>query len=396
MIIGRVGAYCGSVYFYKDKCWVTDNALIGKVKVQNDGLFLFYLLKNLCLNNYRAWSSQPLLNQSILNSIPIRLPQNKQTQRRIADILSALDEKIELNRQTNATLEAIAQAIFKEWFVDFNFPGATGEMVDSELGMIPIGWKVGYLEDILVLQRGFDLPANNRTPGKYPVIASSGPSGTHHEFMVKCPGVTTGRSGVLGNVFYIHEDFWPLNTSLWVKEFKNSTPIYAFHLLQGLDLSAFNAGSAVPTLNRNHVHNLPSLLPPMEIIRSFDEVMSPIMEQQKVNVEESRTLTALRDALLPKWMNGEIPVGANNYSPLRTVQSPRKKGTSKTIGSIVRGFKIGVTKWFQENHSPQTVWQRNYYEHIIRDDDDLNRIREYIINNPMNWDTDENNPAVKQ
>jgi len=92
--------------------------------------------------------------------------------------------------------------------------------------------------------------------------------------------------------------------------------------------------------------------------------------------------------------NGDV--GANDYSPLRTVQPPRKKGTSKKIGSIVRGFKIGVTKWFQENHSPQTVWQRNYYEHIIRDDDDLNRIREYIINNPMNWDIDENNPAVKQ
>ena len=84
-------------------------------------------------------------------------------------------------------------------------------------------------------------------------------------------------------------------------------------------------------------------------------------------------------------------VGANDYSPPRTTQPQRKCGTSKTIGSIVRGFKIGVTKWFQENHAPQTVWQRNYYEHIIRDDDDLNRIREYIINNPMNWDTDENN-----
>jgi len=91
------------------------------------------------------------------------------------------------------------------------------------------------------------------------------------------------------------------------------------------------------------------------------------------------------------------PVGANvranNYSPLRTTPQ-RPNGTSKTIGSIVRGFKIGVTKWFQENHSPQTVWQRNYYEHIIRDDDDLNRIRKYIATNSSNWLTDENNPAV--
>ena len=76
------------------------------------------------------------------------------TQRRIADILSALDDKIELNRQTNATLEAIAQAIFKEWFVDFNFPGATGEMVESELGMIPHGWRVESLGEILEVKGG--------------------------------------------------------------------------------------------------------------------------------------------------------------------------------------------------------------------------------------------------
>lgn len=92
-------------------------------------------------------------------------------------------------------------------------------------------------------------------------------------------------------------------------------------------------------------------------------------------------------------------VGANNYSPLRTSQPQRKNGTSKTIGSIVRGFKIGVTKWFRANQSsddsPQTVWQRNYYEHIIRDDDDLSRIREYIATNSMNWMTDENNPDKK-
>src|SRR6185312_14641255 len=102
---------------------------------------------------------------------------------------------------------------------------------------------------------------------------------THNAFMVRGPGVTTGRSGVLGKVFYVHGDFWPLNTSLWVKEFRHSTPAYAFHLLHGLDFRLFNAGSAVPTLNRNHVHNLSTLLPPMGLIRAFERIAAASLKR---------------------------------------------------------------------------------------------------------------------
>ena len=85
-------------------------------------------------------------------------------------------------------------------------------------------------------------------------------------------------------------------------------------------------------------------------------------------------------------------VGAKNFSPLQPGQRP--SGTSKTIGSIVRGFKIGVTKWMRQNTLVQNVWQRNYFEHIIRDDGELNRIRQYILDNPAKWDMDRNNPNV--
>ena len=225
----------------------------------------------------------------------------------------------------NETLEAIARALFKSWFVDFEPVRAKAEgrdsglpkriadlfparLLDSELGEVPEGWEVGPLDSVLVLQRGFDLPSTQRTPGVYPVLAASGPSGTHNEFMVRGPGVTTGRSGVLGNVFYVHDDFWPLNTSLWVKEFRHSMPAYAFHLLRGLDFGMFNAGSAVPTLNRNHVHNLPTLLPPMKLIAAFERIATVSLKRQKHNDEQSLTLAALRDALLPKLISGELRV----------------------------------------------------------------------------------------
>jgi len=137
-------------------------------------------------------------------------------------------------------------------------------------------------------------------------MAASGVNGCHDKFMVKGPGVTTGRSGVLGKVFFIHGDFWPLNTSLWVKEFKRVSPAYAFHLLRGLDFESFNAGSAVPTLNRNHVHNLPIVIPTKPIIEAFDFQVMPLMKRLQANEDQSRALATLRDTLLPKLLNGEL------------------------------------------------------------------------------------------
>jgi len=247
-------------------------------------------------------------------------------QRAIAGVLGALDHKIELNRRMNATLEAMARALFQSWFVDFDpvrakldgrqpvgLDKATADLFtaafqESTVGPIPRAWEVGRLDDVLTLQRGFDLPTTDRTHGKYPVMAASGPNGCHDKFMVHGPGVTTGRSGVLGKVFFIHGDFWPLNTSLWVKEFKRVSPAYAFHLLRGLDFEMFNAGSAVPTLNRNHVHNLPVAIPPKPIVEAFDVHVMSLMQQQKAHEDESYTLAALRDALLPKLLSGELRV----------------------------------------------------------------------------------------
>jgi type I restriction enzyme S subunit len=231
----------------------------------------------------------------------------------------------------NATLDAMARAIFKSWFVDFDpvrakaegrDPGLSKHIADifpdsfedSELGKNPEGWKLGRLDAVLTLQRGFDLPNAARTRGLYPVIAASGSNGSHNEFMVRGPGVTTGRSGVLGNVYYVHDDFWPLNTSLWVNEFKQSTPAYAFYLLRRLDFAIFNAGSAVPTLNRNHIHNLPTLMPPMDLIHAFDAAAVPLLKRQRTNDDESHTLADVRDTLLPKLIGGELRVSQERYS----------------------------------------------------------------------------------
>ncbi len=179
---------------------------------------------------------------------------------------------------------------------------------DSDLGEIPAGWAVGRLDDLLVLQRGFDLPVKKRQPGSVPVIMASGPGDYHNEYKVVGPGVVTGRSGKLGNVFLIPNNFWPLNTTLWVKDFRHSRPCHAYMVLKGLALESYNAGSAVPTLNRNHVHNLPVLLPPSGLVDAYENIALSLYRKCWANEDQNRRLAGLRDTLLPKLLSGEVEV----------------------------------------------------------------------------------------
>ena len=288
--------------------------------------YLYYLLeaerpKLVAQGNGSVFTN---LKTDILKNHRVHLPPLSE-QKAIAHILGTLDDKIELNRKTNETLEAMAKALFKSWFVDFDPVRAKAEgrptglpaeisdlfpdsLEDSELGEIPSGWEVGGLEEFLVLQRGFDLPAPQRIKGSYPVVAASGVSGTHNEPMAFAPGVVTGRSGVLGKVFYVQTDFFPLNTTLWAKEFRLATPVYGFFLLCDIDFALFNAGSAVPTLNRNHLGSLRFPLPPKALVVSFTEVAVDLMKRKEGIVSESSNLSAARDALLPKLISGEIRI----------------------------------------------------------------------------------------
>jgi type I restriction enzyme S subunit len=325
VVVGRSGASFGRVHYCPIDYWPHNTALYVTNFKGNHPQFVYYLLSTIDFSRYNSGSAQPSLNRNYIYSIPMTFPRPVE-QRAIAHILGTLDDKIELNRRMNETLEAMARAIFKSWFVDFDpvrakmrgeqpaglaphiaalFPD---ELVETELGEAPVGWSIGVLEDMVVVQRGFDLPANDRIPGPYQVIAASGPSTFHCEAKVKGPGVVTGRSGVLGKVFLVEDDFWPLNTTLWVKEFRRSGPYHAYFMLQQIDFSVFNAGSAVPTLNRNHIHNLPMVIPSGVVQNHYESIARPIWGKLKANQIESNTLAALRDTLLPKLISGELRV----------------------------------------------------------------------------------------
>jgi len=144
----------------------------------------------------------------------------------------------------------------------------------TDVGVIPEDWEVCSLGKVLTLQRGFDLPYKERQPGNVPIVSSSGISGTHSEAKVSGPGVVTGRYGTIGQVFFVSEDFWPLNTTLFVKDFKGNDPLFLSFLLPTLDFQAYSDKSGVPGVNRNDLHQIVVRLPPSPEQRAIAAALS--------------------------------------------------------------------------------------------------------------------------
>jgi type I restriction enzyme S subunit len=189
----------------------------------------------------------------------------------------------------------------------------------------------GRLTDVITLQRGFDLPEAQRQSGSIPVVASTGVVGSHSEKKVDGPGVVIGRSGSIGGGQYIAEDFWPLNTTLWVKDFKNHNPRFIYYLLRNIDFLPFNAGAGVPTLNRNH---LDSLIVPLfgldqehriaDILSAYDDL-----------IENNRRRTALLEEfarlLYREWF---VSLRFPDHEHTRIVDGVPEGWERKTLGDL--------------------------------------------------------------
>lgn len=162
-------------------------------------------------------------------------------------------------------------------------------------------WTKIHLGDVITLQRGFDLPERDRVAGNVPIVSSSGISGYHSEAKVSAPGVVTGRYGTLGEVFYVDVDFWPLNTTLWVKDFKGNCPRFISYLLRTLHLGTQNAAGAVPGLNRNALHLLPVRVPPRSIQERIAYILSSYEDLIENNTRRIRVLEEMAQMVYRDW-----------------------------------------------------------------------------------------------
>ena len=167
------------------------------------------------------------------------------------------------------------------------------------------------LNEFVTLQRGFDLPKGDRIEGSIPVVASTGVGGHHNEAKVTAPGVVIGRSGSIGGGQYIQDDFWPLNTTLWVKDFKGHHPRFVYYLFKSIDFSIFNVGSGVPTLNRNHLSSLMVRNIGVDNEKEIAKFLGDLDDKIDLNKKTNQTLEQIAQALFKSWFVDFDPVFDN-------------------------------------------------------------------------------------
>jgi type I restriction enzyme S subunit len=227
------------------------------------------------------------------------------TQERIVCILSAYDDLIENNIRRIKVLEEMAKMIYREWFVNFRFPGNENvKMVESEDGLVPHGWSAKRLGDVLQLEYGKALKSADREGGDVPVFGSSGVVGFHSESLADGPGVIVGRKGNVGSVFFCPSKFWVIDTAYFVRT--SLSPYFIFFNL--LTQNFLNNDAAVPGLNRNQAHSLRIIVPDVPTMERFDQLVVPMFRQQTLLRERNAILREIRDLLLPKLISGELSV----------------------------------------------------------------------------------------
>ena len=327
ILTGRVGTI-GTLYRVKKPCWVSDNALLISPKRANFD-FVFYILK---LSNFTALnrgSTQPLITQTDVKNLEIPLPP-LDVQKRIAGILGALDDRIDVLRRENVVLEQMAQAVFQSWFVDFDIVRAKAAGTpESEVcekyhitpelyalfpsaltpDNLPLGWEKKAVKDVLTLNYGKALKETDRISGNIPVYGANGQIGTHNKSLVSGPGIVVGRKGTVGTVIWTDYDFYPIDTSFYVTSLFQEQSLHFLHqMLCSVNLPSLSGDSAVPGLNREAAYNQIFICPQEEILKNFENAVTIFYQKRKTNAEQIRALSATRDALLPKLMNGEIEV----------------------------------------------------------------------------------------
>ena len=288
----------------------TGFAVLHPIKNKIDGKFLYYLLvqqeitEKLQSIAEQSTSAYPAIKPSDIEALDFAVPEMK-VQKKISNILSLIDKKIELNAQINHNLEEQVKAIFKSWFVDFE-PFRDGKFVDSERGKIPQGWECGTLKDLLDVRYGKD--HKKLADGKIPVYGSGGLMRYAEKSLYNGESVLIPRKGTLNNVMRVSGNFWTVDTMFYSIPKKTGAVKYLYHILAGLDLASMNSGSAVPSMTTDILNSIKIILPPDEILSDFDRQTSDLWLLREINVKQSTKLARLRDTLLPKLMSGEIDV----------------------------------------------------------------------------------------
>jgi len=325
IVIGRVGAYCGSVFNIKSGFWATDNTIIAVPKTNVDQDFFYFLLKFLRLENLAGGAAQPLLTQNVLRRIKVKVP-NFLLQRKIASILSAYDDLIEVNLQRIKLLEEASDLIYKEWFVNFRFPGH--ESIRFADG-IPEGWEESSIFDFALIESGGTPKTTIReywdghipffTPTDYEEryviyktvrnLTDEGLSRCNSKLYPQNSVFITAR-GTVGKAM-MNLSPMAINQSCYALNSINfSSNYFLFFTLRYLyaKVKKMAIGGVFDTIIVDTFKNLIFFRPEAELIIEFEELVKPFFDEMAVLVITIDKLKEARDLLLPKLMSGEIEV----------------------------------------------------------------------------------------
>lgn len=296
-------------YRINGKSWVNNHAHILRALPAYDQDYIFYSLEHKNVLYYIAGGTRSKLTQKELSKIEIVYPEDIKEQRKIAQILTTLDEAISKTKAIIEKYKAIKEGLMQDLLangIDENGvirSPKTHKYKDSPLGKIPVEWEAKRIKNVMPLQRGFDLPNEKIKEGQYPVACSNGIVGYHNHFTTQGPCVWTGRSGTIGNVFFSLQNTWVHNTSLWVTNFNKNNPKFIYYLLTHFNLKKYAAGTGVPTLNRNDLHSefvkVPSdIAEQSKIVERLESIDSLLEHEQKILLKLKRKKTGLMQDLL--------------------------------------------------------------------------------------------------
>lgn len=324
IVVGRVGAYCGSIHVEENLCWVSDNAIAGIPKEGQDLTYLYYVLRSLNLNSKQIGSSQPLITQSMLKDMVVDIEIDIEKQKRIANSISIIDQKIQINNQINQELEAIAKFLYDYWFVQFNFPDQNGKPYKSSGGKmvynpelkreIPEGWGVEKLGDVAYLKAGGDKPSNiseiqsKETP--FPIYSNGldnkGLYGYTNKAAIHKKSLTVSARGTIGYVQRRFSSFFPIIRLISVTPKEEKMIGYIENFLKSIQFE--NSGSVQRQLTVPQIDKLYILVPKNEVLKKYHSMTVNYYSEVENNEQQNQELIQLRDWLLPMLMNGQVKV----------------------------------------------------------------------------------------
>lgn len=308
--IGRTVVFDGKDAYFQDSniVWIEND----ESKVLNE--YLFYCYKNIRWTTSVGSTILRLYNDDIRNTDIIVPPLSDQ--KKIASVLSALDDKIALNKKMNQKLEAMAKRLYDYWFVQYDFPDKNGHPYKTTGGPmtynptlkreIPEGWEVKTIGDYLKIGNGRD--HSKLADGPYPVYGSGGLMRYVAEYLHDGETVLFPRKGTLNNVMYRNEPLWTVDTMFYTSVLVPHSALFVFYSAKMFDFERLNTGTGVPSMTSDIIKKLPIISPDRQTLEQFDKTVAKLYNQIHHNEKEISHLTKLRDKLLPLLMNGQVEV----------------------------------------------------------------------------------------